>query len=64
MAYRLKVKIVVSIQLKRALHDNSQGLRVLSREMICHYLKKKIMIKDKDNNLTHYVITLERSHVT
>ncbi len=37
----LKVQIEVSMQLQRALHDPSWGIRVLSNEMIGHFLKKK-----------------------
>ncbi len=37
----LKVQIEVSMQLQRALHDPSRGIRVLSNEMIGHFLKKK-----------------------
>ncbi|ROL42886.1 hypothetical protein DPX16_10942 [Anabarilius grahami] len=37
---RLKVKITVSVQLQRALNDTGRGIRVLSSEMIGHFLKK------------------------
>ncbi len=37
----LKVQIAVSMQLQRALHDPSRGIRVLSSETICHFQKKK-----------------------
>ncbi len=35
-----KVQIAVSMQLQKALHDPSQGIRVLSNEMIGHFLKQ------------------------
>ncbi len=35
---RLKVQIVVSIQLQRTLHDPSQGINVLSSELISNFL--------------------------
>ncbi len=37
----LKVQIAVSIQFQRALHDPSQGIKVLCSETIGHFLKKK-----------------------
>ncbi len=36
----LKVQITVSVQLQRALNDPSRRIRVLSREIISHFLKK------------------------
>ncbi len=38
----LKVQIAVSMQLQRALHDPSRGIRVLSSETIGHFLKKNV----------------------
>jgi len=38
----LKVQIVVSVQLQRALQDPRWGISVLSRETNCHFLKKII----------------------
>ncbi len=35
----LKAQNAVSVQLQKALHDPSRGIRVLSREMIGHFLK-------------------------
>ncbi len=37
----LKVQIAVSMQLQRALHDPSQGIRILSSKTIANFLKKK-----------------------
>ncbi len=39
----LKVKITVSVQLQRAINDTRRWIRVLSREMIGHLKKKKII---------------------
>ncbi|ROL50352.1 CREB-binding protein [Anabarilius grahami] len=38
---RLKVKMLVSVQLQRALNDTRRGIRVLSRETIGHFREKK-----------------------
>ncbi len=39
---RLKVQIAVSMQLQMALHDPTQGIRVLCNKMISHFLNKNI----------------------
>ncbi len=68
----LKVQMAVS-ELQRALHDPSRGIRVLSSEMISHFLKLYILFNHKCSpctssamcvrNFMHCVITLEKSHM-
>ncbi len=41
---RLKVQIAVSMQLQMALHDPTQGIRVLCSKTISHFLKQYIYI--------------------
>ncbi len=64
----LKVQNAVSVQLQRALHDPSQGKRVLSSETIDHFPKKKKIIYFLTTNAclalarlhAFYLVTLER----
>ncbi len=41
VASGLKVQTALSMQLQRALHDPSHGIRVLSSETIGHFLNKR-----------------------
>ncbi len=72
----LKVQIAVSVQLQKAPHNPSWGIRVLSSKTTSHFKKIKIYIIHKclssctsswmhvhNFTTTHYVIMLERSRV-
>jgi len=59
----LKVQNSVSVQLQRALHDPSQGIRVLSSETIGHFLKNEKRIYFLTTN-AHLALVSMTSRIT